>query len=369
MNERFRFAPGKAHRCLQCGASCYHAAIGPILPREIAAIDASSIREAMPDLPEALHYSVKNETTGTEYAFLHTRKAHCVFLTAEQRCGIHQHLGVEAKPLICRTFPYVMVKTPTGIFATNTMECRRALEAIDAGMTHEEKGAELAELWPLNPAHYIIEAQVKLTDEVLIDYETYEALEARLLETLADEAGDLDAQLREMAQIALDATGVGDEPLSDNTFEGMRRGLFLGMAAEVQKAAGTQREPLYASRWSTLSEVAQSLVNWIDVPRVTFDNDCQRLMRRQLQSLIAGKLMIARHTLVDGIANARFQRYLTTGMAAYRTAQSCRYDVTLRDYNDAVVLVEFMLRTPLMTAFVQERHALLRKLFLDTLPR
>ena len=42
----------------------------------------------------------------------------CAFLTADKRCSIHNDFGAEAKPAMCRLFPYTFTDTPSGTFAS-----------------------------------------------------------------------------------------------------------------------------------------------------------------------------------------------------------------------------------------------------------
>ena len=40
---------------------------------------------------------------------------HCVFLTEDQRCAVHAHLGADTKPGFCRLYPYQFVEDADGI--------------------------------------------------------------------------------------------------------------------------------------------------------------------------------------------------------------------------------------------------------------
>jgi Fe-S-cluster containining protein len=46
--------------------------------------------------------------------FLRQEKGTCPFLAADGKCGIHARYGAEAKPLVCRQFPYVLLDTESG---------------------------------------------------------------------------------------------------------------------------------------------------------------------------------------------------------------------------------------------------------------
>src|SRR5262245_49374917 len=53
--------------------------------------------------------------SGERVTFARRPDGACVFLTADTRCGIHRRLGAEAKPQVCREFPYHFVQTPDGV--------------------------------------------------------------------------------------------------------------------------------------------------------------------------------------------------------------------------------------------------------------
>lgn len=42
----------------------------------------------------------------------------CAFLTEDKRCRIHSDYGADAKPAMCRLFPYTFTDTPSGTFAS-----------------------------------------------------------------------------------------------------------------------------------------------------------------------------------------------------------------------------------------------------------
>lgn len=42
----------------------------------------------------------------------------CAFLTEDKRCSIHSDHGADAKPAMCRLFPYTFTHTPSGTFAS-----------------------------------------------------------------------------------------------------------------------------------------------------------------------------------------------------------------------------------------------------------
>ena len=66
-----------------------------------------------------------------EYRLAHRKDGHCVFLTPDGLCRIHQAHGLEAKPLICQMFPFQLV--PLGEFAYLTLRRNCPSAAADKG--------------------------------------------------------------------------------------------------------------------------------------------------------------------------------------------------------------------------------------------
>ncbi|MCA9521888.1 MAG: YkgJ family cysteine cluster protein [Myxococcales bacterium] len=365
---KIHFSPGPAHNCLQCGASCYHSAIGPISDAEIERVEASSIREAMPHLPEPFWYEVSDANSDRRYRFFKTERAHCVFLTEDGRCGIHRHIGLSAKPLVCRTFPFVLTQTPTGLYAQNTIECRVAREALTR--SHEEAAEEIAGIWSDGPpAHYVIGDTVHLTLERSVSYGEYEVLEDELMAIIAQRELDYEERLRRIASRVAAAGAIDGEPLDDEAYRAVIRGFSLALATLARRCAGLDKEPLFSSRWLQLSEAAHSMVNWINIPRLVLEPEAVELLERHLENLLYGKMLIAKSVLADGVALARCQQFIVKGLAAYRAAQGYRHRVSGRDLNDAVLIVEFVGRTTPMVEFWNEHIETIRLLFLDAKPR
>lgn len=65
------------------------------------------------------------------YRLARRRDGHCVFLTSDGRCRIHQDRGADAKPLICRMYPFQLVPLEDFAYLTLKRSCPSA--AADHG--------------------------------------------------------------------------------------------------------------------------------------------------------------------------------------------------------------------------------------------
>src|SRR5438552_6362509 len=65
--------------------------------------------------------------SGERMTFARGPSGACIFLSGDNRCGIHTHLGYGAKPQVCREFPYQFVETPDGIAVGLSFACSAVL--------------------------------------------------------------------------------------------------------------------------------------------------------------------------------------------------------------------------------------------------
>ena len=138
--------------CHACGTCCH----GTIIPLD--ADELARIRQQRWD--EHLDYRgvrivERNGLWGKRYRVAHRGDGSCVFLTSAGRCLIHQEHGEEAKPLICRMFPFQLVPLENFAYLTLRRHCPSA--AADHGRElaeHLKAVRKLAEQrpTPIKPA-------------------------------------------------------------------------------------------------------------------------------------------------------------------------------------------------------------------------
>ncbi len=149
--------------CQQCGMCCRGAWV-VVTPAEVERYrkvgvarlytDGGTIAEAMdidPFEPVAHgHYRIRQRADGA-----------CGFLSADNRCRIHEELGGEAKPLACRVFPFrfhpvegrplvttsascpTIVKNEGAPLAAQAQGDRRAAVGVDARVSRDRRAAAL----------------------------------------------------------------------------------------------------------------------------------------------------------------------------------------------------------------------------------
>jgi Fe-S-cluster containining protein len=173
--------------CSNCGACCRNdwlIGVDDAAWERLSGIDWSAAdptlarRETFATLPDAL-------PGGETRTFARTACGACVFLADDARCTIHRHLGYEAKPQVCREFPYVFTETPDAVsvglsFACSAVRARHGSSLADqaSGVRHVLAGSTRVNQVP-DP--------IVLYSGVDIGWDEYRPIEAALLAVLARE--------------------------------------------------------------------------------------------------------------------------------------------------------------------------------------
>ena len=123
--------------CVQCGRSCqagWDIAVEEPIRRQLEGhpLTLRVIQQHGAALVEKKTGTVLNMTPA------------CGYLEPDLLCGIHRHIGVEAKPNICRLFPYILSQTPEGTYVGVSYSCTAARQNL--GRPLAVQGEEVAAL-------------------------------------------------------------------------------------------------------------------------------------------------------------------------------------------------------------------------------
>jgi len=66
----------------------------------------------------------KNPRSTDSYRLLATPEGACVFLSRDDKCLIHPHVGELGKPLACSVYPFTFAHTPSGVYVGCRFGCR-----------------------------------------------------------------------------------------------------------------------------------------------------------------------------------------------------------------------------------------------------
>jgi Fe-S-cluster containining protein len=143
-----RIDPGQRFTCSQCGRCCHRfdvvvseAEVETYRRRGAAqwfrdggdAVGSADPFEPIPELPGTLR--IRKRADGA-----------CGFLSADQRCRIHEELGGDQKPLTCRLFPFSFHPAADGVIVTASFACPTIIANQGTPLTSTQARADLEAL-------------------------------------------------------------------------------------------------------------------------------------------------------------------------------------------------------------------------------
>jgi len=119
---------GQNYSCIQCGRSC--GMFNEIIVDEESerTIDKLDYRPLIQEGYEDLSPFIEGEYDPEKTRLRKTEEGFCVFCDHQRLCAIHKQYGYDAKPKVCRQFPYRFVDTPGGTFVGLSFACTAVLQ-------------------------------------------------------------------------------------------------------------------------------------------------------------------------------------------------------------------------------------------------
>lgn len=178
-----RIDPRGRFTCSACGSCCQ----GVNVP-----FDREALERLTPDRLEVLQRDLgfrgapvlilDAEEGGEALPICRNRFGACLFLE-DRLCGLHRRFGPEAKPLVCRMFPWDFLVGPDGITVSLQMECRDP-KALLAGEPLAAQEAELRALLRLVGTRTLERDRATLDGATVVSFEEYLDLEQEVLRAL-----------------------------------------------------------------------------------------------------------------------------------------------------------------------------------------
>lgn len=173
--------------CTGCGNCCFEWPV-PITREDFSRISSYADRK---ELDAKKLFRVLNVDDDKLKVFSHSLEKRsdglCEFLTDDKRCQLHNDLGAEAKPAMCRLFPYTFTKTPTGVYASVSFASTGVL--LNSGRPLSEQKESMLETFELFkrmfPALELDWSESQLIDGQKISWSDYQLIEKPILEQLA----------------------------------------------------------------------------------------------------------------------------------------------------------------------------------------
>jgi hypothetical protein len=279
------------------------------------------------------------EVQGAPMRVLRRIEGRCVF-HAEGRCAIHAELGANAKPALCRRYPFNVAVDPDGIAHISiNMECGGYARGRQGPLLSDTLGAELQVLLAV-PALEVADACVVAPNHTVPYAVVFDALEAPWLEDL-DRPEPLPAVLATLCGRLWDTepeTGVWPLPAL--------QALSRTVAAYALQVAAqeAQRDPVDATLHHTLAAGAQAASTSAISPNAAVED----LLREQLRHAIFGKALHRAPSIASGLGHEIFKVWLIAQMAytvadavaAQRVVNRCLRASGLVDEAQAIELTQ-----------------------------
>jgi lysine-N-methylase len=249
---RFEHPTDAAFTCTQCGDCCRTTNI-VLVPGEEERLRTLDWRGREPDLKEGSTVVSTSLPDGRQVRRLARHQdGACVYLGADQLCRIHKHFGADAKPLMCRLYPFAFYPLADRITVDCAFSCRSISQGTGAPAVERapEWTALLGEVTNLERRPHRLTRQRALSGELLWEFEQY------LLGFLADHTMPLFDRVRCCLQFArLATTGDPATQAAAKLREAIARGLPRQIA-RIPRGGGmdpTQRLIFYHWLFLTLN--------------------------------------------------------------------------------------------------------------------
>ncbi len=368
-----------AFSCTMCGSCCGGHNVGPVQADILEGL--SDKFDDLADLTRTdkglfFRLPVKTPAGYEEQVVCHSRGGSCIFLADDRRCTIHGQYGGDAKPRVCRLFPYQFIATPDGVAVSLQMECRGFVDARQ-GTPLKDQEADLRKLLALAPLPRV-RPIIMLDGATPLTWRDYnpveEALHAAVEANRANPPAALVA-LRKVveAQRGRDDTAVGNGCDAASLAVDLDTLIAAMCNTCDQLQTGFHRED---ERHVVHTESLELLTDGLRTMRPEMRRVVQPVERADQRDIfvelvhhhIMGKDLISAKTMTLGLARLAFSWFAAKGLMIRRARQVKRRHLVAQDVLDAVVVVRFLLRNQDFMQAFRLHDELVEDLFYRRLP-
>jgi Fe-S-cluster containining protein len=358
--------------CTMCGSCCGGHNVGPVLDDTLAAL-ADKLGALKPKMrvDKGYFFPIATGPGQPDAAMCQSEDGWCVFLTDARRCLIHQEHGGDAKPRACQLFPYQFIATPAGVAVSLASECRGFVEAKD-GPRLVDQEAELRRLLAKLPALARARAAVAVDGTALVDWATYEDIEARLHAAVdAHASDDVAAVLAMRAVLAGPGEAAAAEPAElaaalAALVEAMRQ-----TVAELREAHGAPTETAVAhvDALDGLDAALGGLCGRLDRVATRLDREPLReLFVAMAHHHLMSKQLLAAPALTRALGRFACGWFLAKSLALARARAAKRRHLVAQDVQDAIVVIGPLFCAEAFGAWFRQHDAAIQRLFWTELP-
>ncbi len=177
-------SPGAGFACKSCNRCCSEDhLLGPVTRDERDRM-LMAFAQAGDDRGSDPSNFIPLPTSGSDPVYLlRPRDGFCSYLGEDGLCRVHKLLGEEAKPAICRLFPYRAIKTPTGWDVGMSLLCSTVADA-DGPDPAPDARRTIQALQVITPHLREAPEEVDLVDGLSVEWARYQSWERELLESI-----------------------------------------------------------------------------------------------------------------------------------------------------------------------------------------
>ncbi|MCB9468033.1 MAG: YkgJ family cysteine cluster protein [Candidatus Obscuribacterales bacterium] len=192
-SQQLHIPKGIRFSCSECGNCCLQWPV-PATTDDFERIESARSKLGG-DFPASRDlFRVLNAADSKLSVFSHSLEKRadgkCAFLSEENRCVLHEKVGPEAKPAMCRLFPYTFTGTPDGVFCSVSFASTATL--FNQGDLLEQQGELLEQKHDLFsnlfPQLNLDWSYAQVVDGVPLQWSVYREHEAPVLTCLEQES-------------------------------------------------------------------------------------------------------------------------------------------------------------------------------------
>jgi Fe-S-cluster containining protein len=167
------FPPGFNYECRCCGKCCKGWTIHIDEKSYHDLVETDFFKDFKTSHPDFELFTVDKEESTVATA--RVESGFCIFLDDRVLCAIHKELGLKAKPLGCRQFPFRVKITPDGVYVGLSFYCPSIQNNV--GRPVAEYRPEIQSWLDEYPYKPIDTLSLRLDEKVFIDWDGYHVVE------------------------------------------------------------------------------------------------------------------------------------------------------------------------------------------------
>jgi len=198
MNDSLVLPKGFHYQCVGCGSCCRDWNIHVDETSHQSIVASSCFEKVKAECGDELF---RRDERDWSLSTARRSSGDCVFLDMEALCVIHREGSYDEKPLVCRQFPFKIIRTPGGVYVGLSFYCRSCQR--NTGRPLEFYRQEMMSWLPRQDCRVAGERGINLDDGLTFDWQGYLCMEDHITERIRESEDMEDALRKAMIDICL----------------------------------------------------------------------------------------------------------------------------------------------------------------------